>query len=222
MYTEELRILGKMNAPVPNVIAWYGGNGGVTYAGGVDCSEWQKKQYRSDTCGPHPVGRKQANQFGLYDMLGNVWEWVQDRYGEYPAGLVTDPPGPASGSSWRVNRGGSWYSYAGDSRSAARRLLRRPRPLSRLSPAEDGSVTLCTVTLLPSAGFLAWRPEGRGVQGRRPWSRRFFHRTGCCWPECSRCVLIPYWARLMMAPGGTSSKTKRCSRSATTFLSNIQ
>jgi formylglycine-generating enzyme required for sulfatase activity len=40
-------------------------------------------------------------------MSGNVWEWVSDWYGDYPAGSVTDPAGP-SGGSYRVIRGGSW------------------------------------------------------------------------------------------------------------------
>ena len=44
-------------------------------------------------------------------MLGNVWEWTQDRYGDYPGGSVTDPQGPASGSE-RVARGGGWYGFA--------------------------------------------------------------------------------------------------------------
>ncbi len=56
----------------------------------------------------HPVAKKKPNAWGLFDMSGNVWEWVWDRYGKYPGGARKDPVGPASGDQ-RIRRGGSWH-----------------------------------------------------------------------------------------------------------------
>jgi formylglycine-generating enzyme required for sulfatase activity len=56
---------------------------------------------------PHSVGQKRPNPWGLFDTLGNVWEWVQDRHDDYPPGELLDPKGPDSGPD-RVRRGGSW------------------------------------------------------------------------------------------------------------------
>jgi formylglycine-generating enzyme required for sulfatase activity len=83
-YAARAGTAGKRYGP-PEAVAWYDDNSGGT---------------------THPVGLKQANAFGLYDMLGNVWEWTADNY---------DPAGQ-----YKVVRGGSWYSSAWNVRASVR------------------------------------------------------------------------------------------------------
>jgi len=76
--------------------------------------------YRDNSDGTtHPVGSKRPNDWGLYDLHGNVWEWVADWYGDYPSARVTDPQGPSSGTR-RIIRGGGWGYDAPDCRSGSR------------------------------------------------------------------------------------------------------
>jgi formylglycine-generating enzyme required for sulfatase activity len=82
----------------------------------LDSMGWYDGNSRSKT---HTVAQKQPNNWGLYDMHGNVWEWCQDGYGDYSSGSVSDPEGASSGSR-RVLRGGSWYHFAQLCRSASR------------------------------------------------------------------------------------------------------
>jgi formylglycine-generating enzyme required for sulfatase activity len=69
----------------------------------------------------HPVGQKLPNPWGLYDLHGNVWQWCQDWWtGPLPGGLALDPKGRPNGD-YRVVRGGDWYVFTWNCRSAYRR-----------------------------------------------------------------------------------------------------
>lgn len=79
-------------------IAWYKANGGRT---------------------THPVGQKNPNAFGLYDMLGNVWQWCQGWFGPYQDGAVIDPLGAPTGDK-HPTRGGCYYCDVVHERAARR------------------------------------------------------------------------------------------------------
>ena len=91
----------------------------VNYNGDYPYGKGKRGEYREKTT---PIGSFPANAWGLHDMHGNVWEWCQDWYGDYPKGGVTDPTGPNWGE-FRVLRGGSWPIAALNCRAAARHGL---------------------------------------------------------------------------------------------------
>ncbi len=95
LYTGEITIEG--HSPQLDPIAWYDANSGNR---------------------THPVRGKKPNDWGLFDMLGNVWEWCGDAYAKYPTEAQTDPF--VQEGSGRVRRGGSWGSDARDGRAAYR------------------------------------------------------------------------------------------------------
>ena len=122
-----LAIRGANDAPGLNPIAWYGGNSGVAFdlAEGTDSSNWPDKQFPHDQAGARRVADKAPNPWGLYDMLGNVFEWCQDGWRDYELGLETNPVGPDEAGLNRIIRGGSWRELARYVRAACR-FVRRP------------------------------------------------------------------------------------------------
>jgi formylglycine-generating enzyme required for sulfatase activity len=122
-YLGDLEILGDANAPLLDRIGWYGGNSGRDYDLKKSISlelDWlTERQYPDKVSGTQKVAGKVPNGWGLYDMLGNVWEWCEDWDGEYSADRATDPINLSAGSI-RVIRGGSWDAPARYLRSACR------------------------------------------------------------------------------------------------------
>lgn len=86
------------------------------YAEPLDAIAWF---FDNSRLGSQPVGKKAPNQWGLFDMLGNVLEWCQDRFGAYLDTDRRDPKGPSWGLE-RVIRGGSWSRIARGCRAATR------------------------------------------------------------------------------------------------------
>ncbi len=123
-FIKKLNVLTGRNFRLPTEAEWEyaarGGNksSGYKYSGSNNITDvaWYINNSGSKT---YPVKTKQANELGIYDMSGNVWEWCQDWYGKYISAAQTNPKGPTTGSS-RVNRGGSWGSFARICRSSIR------------------------------------------------------------------------------------------------------
>jgi formylglycine-generating enzyme required for sulfatase activity len=170
-----LRIFGEHNAPDLHPIAWYGGNSGDGFElpSGYDSSGWPEKQLPHKSAGTHPVATRAANPFGLFDMLGQVYEWCEDKWdrGAYSGAPRTNPEGDSGGA--RVFRGGSWFSYARNVRAAYRgghdpgdsygylgfRLL-RGLPAPRGGAQEEAK------------GAAAARGPAAGATGRTPTKRK--------------------------------------------------
>src|ERR1043165_723952 len=135
-FIKKLREKDKKLYRLPSEAEWeYACRAGTTtaYSFGDDNSmlgqyAWFSENSEKKT---HPVGQKKPNQLGLFDMHGNVWQWCQDLYGDYPQKEVVDPTGPEEGKQ-PVLRGGSWAYSPDRCRSAVRiKVLpgnRRDRP----------------------------------------------------------------------------------------------
>jgi formylglycine-generating enzyme required for sulfatase activity len=107
-WDEAVAYCGKVEMRLPTEAEWeYAARGGSPAAryGPLDSIAWYDGNSGNKT---HEVAQKAANDYGVYDALGNVWEWVADWFGPYAAAAAVDPTGPASGT-YRVIRGGSWH-----------------------------------------------------------------------------------------------------------------
>jgi len=133
--------IGKLNTKnpdsqyrLPTEAEWeYAARAGTTtyFSFGNDENQADQYAWTSSNSGQqtHEVGGLKANPWGLYDMHGNVWQWVQDWYGESAPGSVSDPSGDPSGS-YRGVRGGCWNFVVRGARSGYRNSV---RPAGRYS-----------------------------------------------------------------------------------------
>lgn len=126
-FVKRLNLLTGKSFRLPTEAQWeYAARGGsksqyYKYSGSNYISEVAWYSYNSSLT-THPVGTKKANELGLYDMSGNVWEWCSDWYGKYGSYLnfsQANPKGPSSGS-YHVDRGGSWHSDVANCRISNR------------------------------------------------------------------------------------------------------
>ena len=120
--------LSKLNARLPGLAlrlpteaqweyACRAGTGTARYQEDLDAIAWYVENSNYET---HEVGQKRPNAWGLYDMLGNVYEWCHDGHRDYSESVVVDPVGPTDAGAHRVIRGGGWGFPAQFVRAASR------------------------------------------------------------------------------------------------------
>lgn len=130
-WTDAQEFVRKLNAKeghtkyrLPTEAEWeYAARAGTmtAYSFGDDATRLGEYAWYKDNSGghTHPVGQLKPNPWGLYDIHGNVWEWVQDWYKRYKPDAVTDPPGPDSGTHY-MRRGCAWNNVTSACRSTNR------------------------------------------------------------------------------------------------------
>ena len=175
-YSGEIQQVGTSPLDVSlDSIGWYGGNSTAEYASAFDCSGWGPG---ADRCGPQPVKRKNSNSWGLFDMSGNVSEWIWDGFADYPLSS-TDPVGAIDGET-RVVRGGAWDSAAAETRAASR-AARAPN---------DGTSTIGFRLARTLPACATGQDDGRGVCVESGVCAAGFHwETHYCVPDLRGCLL---------------------------------
>lgn len=170
-----------------------------------DALETKPGEYRETTV---EVGNFAPNPYGLYDMHGNVGEWVWDYYGSYPSEEQTDPTGPDSGV-FRVYRGGGWNDFAKNMRSAYRATLEQDHKsfnlgfrLVRNAVSGSGSVAVEAAqhTEQDSGGkiliaYFSWGGEIQLALHRRSSSRQEQICLRLRWSSLIRTTIIRFWTK---------------------------
>lgn len=174
-YAGDLRVSGDLRCNTLDTIGWYRQNSGDGYTG----PGWT---VGTITAGPRGAGKKLPNNWGLYDMNGNVREWTRDWYGNYIRRPVTNPLGASQGAG-RVMRGGSWRDPAPLCRSASRQTVDPSLrtnytgfrvALTNIKPPSTDSKQSAPVSVTqPTPQPVAPRPSG-GMMGSTPGEVREF------------------------------------------------